>query len=74
MANMSYCRFENTYSDLGDCVLALEGLACGEEKISESELAYARKMRSLCDDFLSLLDEIDDMDEKDLFDDDDEDF
>ena len=24
MANMSYCRFENTYGDLADCVNALD--------------------------------------------------
>jgi hypothetical protein len=24
MANMSYCRFENTLSDLGDCLGAME--------------------------------------------------
>ena len=24
MANMSYCRFENTSNDLGDCLVALE--------------------------------------------------
>ena len=33
MANMSYCRFQNTLSDLRDCYYAMED----EEKLSESE-------------------------------------
>jgi hypothetical protein len=36
MANMSYCRFQNTANDLRDCVYAIEG---GEysDGISKSE-------------------------------------
>ena len=69
MANMSYCMFENTYSDLRDCVMRLELLTGGDATISRREMTYARMMRDLCDDFLSLLDEIDDMDEKEFCDD-----
>lgn len=48
MSNMSYCRFENTFPDLKDC---LEALGEGE-KLSESEKKYARKMLKLMADFL----------------------
>ena len=37
MANMSYCRFENTLHDLADCVYALDGVVYDGESISESE-------------------------------------
>lgn len=41
MANMSYCRFENTLSDLRDCLYALrEG---DSEKLSKDE-AHAKKV------------------------------
>lgn len=48
MANMSYCRFENTLSDLSDCQEALEdeGTACDEDSSRE---AQARKsLVALC--------------------------
>lgn len=48
MSNMSYCRFENTFPDLKDCLDALkEG-----EKLSESEKKYAKKMLKEMADFL----------------------
>lgn len=53
MANMSYCRFENTYGDLADCVRALRS---GEE-ISEDEMYYAKKMRRLCESFIEEFDD-----------------
>lgn len=59
MANMNYCRFENTYNDLDECFEAL-----GEESIdelSDSERKYALKMIRLCasviEDFEYLLNE-----------------
>lgn len=72
MANMSYCRFENTYSDLRDCVMALELLTGRDGEISRREWEYAKYMRGLCDDFLSLLDEIDENEIKYEEEDDDE--
>lgn len=59
MANMSYCRFENTYQDLVDCVNALEDIAYDGESISEREWRYAKRMRDLCEQFLETFDEID---------------
>lgn len=44
MANMSYCRFENTYYDLKDCVEAM----AEEEKLSQSEEKYKQKLIKLC--------------------------
>lgn len=48
MANMSYCRFENTFNDLKDCynALANEGI----ESLSETERKYAEKLISMCED------------------------
>lgn len=50
MGNMSYCRFENTASDLHDCVDALES---GDVPDSESELGALERMRGLCKRFLA---------------------
>lgn len=51
MSNMSYCRFENTYSDLRDCVDALA------DPMSKDEARYARKMYKLCQEFITNVDE-----------------
>lgn len=64
MANMSYCRFENTYSDLRDCVLHLELLTGGNATISKREWEYANMMRRLCEDFLDTLEAVECMDEE----------
>ena len=50
MANMSYCRFQNTYSDLRDCVDAVEELANDSvhdpvsQPLSASERHYMQQM------------------------------
>ena len=49
MANMSYCRFENTYRDLMDCLRALSD--SGADSLSDRELQYADMMMQLCEDF-----------------------
>jgi len=60
MANLSYCRFENTFPDLQDCFKALstEGL----ESLSEKEKKYALKLikvcRDLADDFEDKLEKL----------------
>lgn len=59
MANMSYCRFENTLRDLADCVNALDGVVYDEESISESEWEYAKMMRVWCEKFIDIFDDID---------------
>ena len=71
MANMSYCRFENTYSDLRDCVLHLELLTGGDATISKREWEYAKMMRCLCEDYLALLEEVEQIREEAIFEEDD---
>lgn len=56
MANMSYCRFENTYGDLKDCVTAMEdamdeGVSLKEfvREMSKEELMAFQSMAALCE-------------------------
>lgn len=42
MANMSYCKLENTYNDLKDCYLNID------DELSESEENYRKKLIKLC--------------------------
>ena len=59
MANMSYCRFENTSHDLRDCVDAMqEAASMGELDLSRSELNSLRRMRQLANDFLDECDRL----------------
>lgn len=48
MPNMSYCRWENTLSDLLECQDALGALINGEDKLSDSELAAAKRLVQAC--------------------------
>ena len=42
MANMSYCRFQNTYSDLCDCYENMD------DELSEDETKYRKYIIELC--------------------------
>jgi hypothetical protein len=59
MANMSYCRFRNTLTDLRDCVAALreDGLGCtsstSEDDARESMVAVARKFVALHEELMA---------------------
>lgn len=46
MANMSYCRFENTYRDLQDCFNDM----CNTDfdELSETEQEYRNKIVDMC--------------------------
>ena len=55
MPNMTYCRFENTYSDLEDCVSSLESKNL--EELSDQEKKFAKAMRELCEEYLELTEE-----------------
>lgn len=56
MSNMSYCRFQNTQSDLSDCRAALEELHDGDSRsLSESETAAAKRLANDCAAILSML-------------------
>lgn len=50
---MSYCRFQNTYQDLKDCVENFTSL----HDLSKVERDYALKMRKLCVEYLGLVEE-----------------
>ncbi len=52
MSNMSYCRFENTYGDLRDCVEALEENRL--EDLSDRERKFAESIKDLCKEYLEL--------------------
>lgn len=43
MANMSYCRFQNTLEDLRDCYKNMD-----DEDLSKEESKAKRKLISLC--------------------------
>ena len=42
MANMSYCRFQNTYYDLRDCYENMD------DELSEDETKYRKRLLELC--------------------------
>lgn len=60
---MSYCRFQNTYSDLQDCQEALQNNFLDE--LSESEKKYAMKLikmsRDIADEFIEYVEEIEEI-------------
>ena len=59
MANMAYCRFQNTLNDLRDCLDAMED---GDD-LSEEEVRARKGLVKVCQDiveqadFMGLLDE-----------------
>jgi hypothetical protein len=53
MANMSYCRFQNTLSDLRDCYNNM-----GDDDLSQSEFYARKQMIELCK---SIADECEDI-------------
>jgi hypothetical protein len=54
MANMSYCRFENTYKDLKDCVESIHD-GTDIKDLPEIEQKYALKLRKLCEEYFELV-------------------
>lgn len=65
MANMSYCRFQNTFLDLQDCVNALgealdDGLTMREfiTGLSENEQYYFKRLLTRAQDLLSYNEEL----------------
>jgi hypothetical protein len=58
MSNMSYCRFQNTLTDLGECQLALETLFVeGKGKLSRDEERAAIELVSMCAQIALLVNE-----------------
>ena len=57
MGNMSYCRFENTASDLADCLDALENGAHTED-LSSYERRGLEDLLNYCQEILDMKEEI----------------
>ena len=57
MANMSYCRFENTTKDLNDCLDALQNESINT--LSDTEFYSLKKMVKLAEELLDYKEEID---------------
>lgn len=56
MANMSYCRFENTLSDFVDCLDALEDMDLGEiHRLSKTEEHAAHQLLDKCVDIVAAM-------------------
>ena len=53
MANMSYCRFENTLRDLQDCYANMDN-----DDLSKSEFYMRRRMVELCINIVERYDEL----------------
>lgn len=78
MANMSYCRFQNTAGDLDDCQGALEALLSGGQDedgdkgpLSYEELRAAQRLVVTCQNIVEMLADyqcrpVEDMTELDL--------
>lgn len=56
MANMSYCRFENTYRNLKDCIESIHD-GTDIKDLPDIEKKYALKLRKLCEEYLELVEE-----------------
>ncbi len=62
MANMSYCRFENTYRDLCDCFDALDGAEDLDGlNLSRSERRYFEWMVEKCRDYIEAYERLEDV-------------
>lgn len=48
MANMSYCRFQNTLGDLRDCADALDEGVLHDGNLGEEEQQAAERLVALC--------------------------
>lgn len=48
MSNMSYCRFQNTYDDLVDCMDALDEIEGDVEALKDNEKWAAKKLIDVC--------------------------
>lgn len=69
MANMSYCRFHNTLSDLHDCQNALEDYIDNDENVitSDEERRCAKRLIELCREIADRFEESDIDRQKEMF-------
>jgi hypothetical protein len=62
MANMSYCRFQNTLRDFSDCCTAIENMINEEEgQLSTHELKAAKRLAKEAITFLGLLADVENL-------------
>jgi len=61
MANMSYCRFENTTRDIEDCLNAIEYGEVSADELSQYEANALRDFVSLAKEIVSFEDQINDI-------------
>jgi len=66
MPNMSYCRFENTFHDLQDCLRAVDDLvetyADGEpDPLSRTEESHRAALYELCKSYMEACEELDEI-------------
>jgi len=62
MANMSYCRFQNTVQDLRDCVTVVEDAYDFDDLgLGSEEQQALTRMRMLCQDFVDACDRLEEM-------------
>lgn len=70
MANMSYCRFRNTLHDLIDCLSAIQEIVDNDgvneygEKLDLEERRAAKNMYDACQEFISLYEEMEEIEEE----------
>jgi hypothetical protein len=65
MANMSYCRFQNTVQDLRDCVTVVEDAADFYDLgLGSEEQQALERMRMLCQDFVDACNRLEEMTEE----------
>jgi hypothetical protein len=59
MSNMSYCRFENTLSDMKDCLEMLESSETWSDlDLSNSEKRNAIEMQNVANEISELIDNL----------------
>ena len=58
MANMSYCRFENTLNALRDCHQAMKDQADTGEELSKTELEARDQLLNLCTEIAGEADQL----------------
>ena len=57
MANMSYCRFQNTLKDLRDCAEALDEIGDNLAELSKDEARAATALIAVCQEIGGRFDE-----------------
>jgi len=61
MSNMSYCMFENTSNDVSQLLSVLDeavNYKNGQLKLSDRETIAFQALRTMCEEFISLSDEV----------------